>query len=344
VRANQLLISVLLASTLSACVLGRGAEPTAIPTNTVAPAPTAVPTPSLPLAVLVLPADMDKAASDAYQKTVYELAQQSGMRFQVRNVLTAQDVEPGLRIVIAVPPDPGIAALAAAAPQAQFLAINIPGITAGGNVSVLASSGAIDTPAFVAGYTAALLSDDFRAGMIMPKDDPGAQQAATAFANGMAYYCGLCTGFRLYADQNGAALHFPQFVQIPADEDPRKFGGWANYTVGSLKVTALYLYPDAKLGVKELYDALGQTGALIIGAAAPDPKPAGWVMEIRPDEVKAIQTAWPTLVAGQGGQNVPSPLGLGDVDSVLLSPGKERLVQGVLDDLQAGRILSGAGH
>jgi hypothetical protein len=59
-------------------------------------------------------------------------------------------------------------------------------------------------------------------------------------------------------------------------------------------------------------------------------------MEIRPDEVKAIQTAWPALVAGQGGQNVPSPLGFGDVDPVLLSPGKQRLVQGVLDGLQAG--------
>jgi hypothetical protein len=60
VRLNRLLISVLLASTLSACVLGRRAEPTAIPTNTVPPAATAVPTASLPLAVLVLPADMDK--------------------------------------------------------------------------------------------------------------------------------------------------------------------------------------------------------------------------------------------------------------------------------------------
>ena len=340
-RANRFLISLLLTSTLSACVLGRQPEPTAVPTNTLASAPTAVPTPSLPLALLVVPADMDKAASDAYQRTVYELAQQSGMRFQVRNVLAPQDVEPGLRIVIAVPPDPGIAALAAAAPQAQFLAINIPSITAGGNVSVLASSGSIDTPAFVAGYTAALLSDDFRAGMIMPKDDPLAQQAAAAFANGMAYYCGLCTGFRLYIDASGGALRFPQFIQLPTDQNPNSWG--LNYLVSSLKMSALYLYPDAKLGVKQLYEALGQTGALVIGAAAPDPRPAGWVMEIRGDEVKAIQSAWPALAAGQGGQNVPSPLGLGDVDPVLLSPGKQRLVQGVLDDLQAGRILSGAG-
>jgi hypothetical protein len=343
VRTTRMLFVLALALILTACSLGRRSEPTAVPSPTLEPSPTPVPTSDVPLAVLVVPADMDATASDQYQKTVYELAQQSGMRYQVRNSYTVEDLDPTLRILIAVPPDPGIAALATAAPKAQFLAINISGVSAGGNISVLASTSQVDTPAFVAGFTAALISDDFRAGMIMPKDDPLAQQAATAFANGMAYYCGLCTSFRLYMDQNGGALSFPQFVQIPADEDPGKLGGWANYAVGSLKLSALYLYPDPKLEVKQLLDGLGQTGAMVIGAAPPDPKPSGWVMEIGQDEVKAIQTAWPQLLAGQGGLSVPSPLGLRDVDPVLLSPGRQRLVEGVLDDLQAGRLMTGAG-
>jgi hypothetical protein len=284
---------------------------------------------------------MDKATSDAYQKVVYGLAQDSGIRFQVRNTFTASDLEPGLRIVIALPPDPGIATLAAAASQVQFLAVGIPGTTAGGNVSVLASTSQADIPAFIAGYTAAMISDDYRAGMILPKDNASAQQAARAFANGMAYYCGTCNSFRLYVDNSGQALHFPQFAEIPGDEDPSRFGGWANYLVGSLKVEALYVYPDPRIEVRQLYDSLGQTGAQIIGLMAPDPKPAGWVMEIRPDEVRAIQKAWPDLMTGRGGQSVPSPLGLGNVDPVFLSPGKQRLVQRVLDDLQAGRISTG---
>jgi hypothetical protein len=57
--------------------------------------------------------------------------------------------------------------------------------------------------------------------------------------------------------------------------------------------------------------------------------------------VKAIQKAWPDLLSGNGGQNVLSPLGLADVDPVFLSPGRQRLVEGVLDDLQAGRIATG---
>lgn len=341
VRVRLVLLVIALSSIFSACALGKGAEPTALPTPSAVPSPTSIPTPSTPLAVLVVPTDMDPAASDAYQKTVYDLAQGSGLRFQVRNSFSPADIEPGLKIVIVLPPDPGIAALAAAAPQAQFLAINIPGVAAGGNVSTLASSSQVDVPAFVAGYTAAMISDDYRTGMILPKDSPGAQQAATAFANGAAYYCGLCSNFRLYVDKSGQGIRFPYFLQIPTDEDPNRFGGWVNFLVGDEKVDALYVYPDSKIAVKQLFDALGQTGAQIISVTVPESKPAGWVMAIRPDEVRAISKAWPSLLAGQGGQSVPSPLGLAEVDPVYLGPGKERLVQQVLDDLQAGRIATG---
>ena len=62
-------------------------------------------------------------------------------------------------------------------------------------------------------------------------------------------------------------------------------------------------------------------------------------MTITPDTIKAIQTAWPQLIAGQGGQNVQSPLGIADVDTGVLTEAKLRLVQQVLDELIAGRIL-----
>jgi hypothetical protein len=61
-------------------------------------------------------------------------------------------------------------------------------------------------------------------------------------------------------------------------------------------------------------------------------------MTIQPDVIKAIQNAWPQLVAGQGGITVQSPLGLSDMDPTILSPGKQRLVQQTLNDLQAGFI------
>ena len=332
-RAKFALFIILLASILSACGLFQKAEPTAIPTETTVPTPTLVPTPATPLAILVIPADMDKDASDAYQKEVYDLAGQSGMRFQVRNSLTTGDLEPGLKIVVALPPDPGIAALAAAAPQVQFLSIGISGISAGGNVSALAAGSQTDIPAFVAGYAAAMISNDYHTGMLMPKDSAPAQSAATAFANGMAYYCGLCQP--VYDVTNS----FPQFIAIPTDEVKANYLGYANTLISQYRVDTIYLYPDIQ--IKELTDQLGTTGAQYIGNSLPDPRPGGWVMTIRPDEVKAIQAAWPDLVAGKGGQNIQSPLGLADVDSQILSPGKQKMVEQVLDGLLSGRIATG---
>lgn len=336
-RAKLILFIILIMSILSACSLGgNSATPTAVSTITPTPLPTLTPTPVVPLAILVLPADMNKDESDAFQKVVYDLAQQAGMRFQVRNSLTPADLEPGLKIVIALPPDPGIAALAAAAPQVQFLAVNIPGVNAGGNISVSASNTQVDIPAFLAGYTAAMISDDYHIGIMIPKDSADGQKAAAAFSNGMAYYCGLCRPFYYLP------YSFPQVIEIPSTEKAANYGAYADFLIIQHKVYTIYLYPDIE--VKELTDYLGTTGTQVIGDFLPSSKPSGWVMTIRNDQVKVIQSAWPDLIAGKGGQSIQSPLGLADVDPTMLSAGKLRLVQQTLNDLESGRISTGVGQ
>jgi len=62
------------------------------------------------------------------------------------------------------------------------------------------------------------------------------------------------------------------------------------------------------------------------------------VMTIQPDVVKAIQNAWPQLMGGEGGLTIQSPLGLSDIDPSLLSAGKQRLVEKMLEDLQSGFV------
>lgn len=305
---------------------------TPVPTDTPIPLPILTATPTIPLAVLVLPANLDADTSNLYQKTVYDLTQASGLRFQVRNSLSPADVvEPGLQIVIALPPDPGIAALAAAAPNVQFLAINIPGVPAGGNVSVLGGDSQSNIAGFIAGYTAALITDDYRIGMLMPKDNNDAIRAFNAYANGMKYYCGVCRPF--YYLQWG----FPQYLEISAEEDKDNYDAYADILILQYKVRTIFIHPD--IYTTDLVNYIGTTGTSMIGTVSPGQLPAGWVMTIQPDTIKAIQTAWPQLVAGQGGITVQSPLGLSDIDPSLLSPGRLRLVQKKLEDLQAGLIV-----
>jgi hypothetical protein len=264
---------------------------------------------------------------------VYDLTQAAGMRFQVRNTLMPEELEPGLKVVIALPPDPGIAALAAAAPQVQFLTINIPGINPGGNVSVLANNSQSDIAAFLAGYTAAMITDDYRIGMIVPKDNPDALRALSAYTNGMIFYCGICRPFYYMP------WTYPQYIEIPSTEDQANYHAYADRLIIEFKVRTIYLYPGIDIPDLETY--IGTTGVSMIGTVSPADRPAGWVMTIQPDVIKAIQNAWPQLISGQGGGTVQSPLGLADVDPSLLSPGKQRLVEQTLDGLQAGSIGTG---
>lgn len=330
-RHRFIILAIAMMVALSACG-GNSSTATSTPLPSATPVipPTFTATPTTPLAILVVPADIDPDTSHLYQTTVYDLAQASGFRFQVRNTLTTADVEPGLKVVIVLPPDPGVAQLAAAAPDVQFLAINIPNVAAGGNISVLGNSAQTDVAAFLAGYTAALITDDYRIGMMIPKDNADAMRALNAYATGMAYYCGTCRPLYFYP------WAFPQYVEIPSDEDPANYHAYADILILEKKVQTIYLYPD--IATPDLESYIGTTGVSMIGTVTPEQNPGGWVMTIQPDVIEAIKSAWPGLVAGQGGVTVQSPLGLADIDSDLLSPGRQRLVEQTLQDLQAGRI------
>lgn len=331
-RPRFVILIILIVMLLSACGAGEPAA-TSMPTPTETPIipPTLTATATIPLAILALPTDLDAETSNLYQKTVYDLTQASGLRFQVRNSLTPTDMqEPGLKIVIAPPPDPGIAALAASAPQVQFLAINIPGLTAGGNLSVLGDNTQSNIAAFLAGYTAALITDDYRIGMVIPKDNADALRGLNAYTNGMTFYCGTCRPFYYLP------WTFPQYIEIPADEKEENYDAYADILILQFKVRTIFLHPS--IATSDLATYIGTTGISMIGTSTPEQRPAGWVMTIQPDVIKAIQNAWPQLVSGQGGVTVQSPLGLSDVDLSLLSPGRLRLVQQTLDDLQRGFI------
>ena len=329
---------LLLALLLGSC--GPKETPTPTATPTIVPTVTPTATPTVPLAILVIPADMDPAQSNLYQTTVYDLAQAAGYRFQVRNTLSAADLEPALKVVVALPPDPGVMALAAAAPQAQFLAVNIPGVTPGGNISVVASQSRPDLAGFLFGYISAMITTeyDYRIGMILPQGDPAAQIAFAAFKNGMTYYCGLCPKTLYYFDIYGNALEYPQSVEIPADEKLELYPAYANL-LGDKKVAMVYVYPS--IATPELVSAIGNLGIISIGDVTPNPRPVYWTASLQPDIAKAIQTAWPDLLAGRGGLTITPPFVLADVDPNILTPGKQQLAEQVLADLLAGRINIG---
>lgn len=299
------------------------------------PSPTYTPEAVTPLAILVLPADMVQTEANRYQSAVYELAQASGYRFQVRSNLTESDIqmEPGLVVVIAIGIDPGLASLTVAVPGVQFLAANVPNLSPAANLSTVGASS--DTPiqqAFIAGYIAALLSTDYRVGLITMDDDAG-QKAIAAFTNGRTFYCGLCNpAFPPY-------YKYPVHPQIPLNTQPNQYPSYSDYLL-DMMVNVAYVEPRA--AVPELLAYMAQKGLLIISERLPYADlQRNWVASLQPDIVPAIQRLWPDLTAGIGGQTISTPLLLTDVNPELLPEGMQATVQELLDNLLLGLVDPG---
>jgi hypothetical protein len=197
-------------------------------------------------------------------------------------------------------------------------------------VSILGNNSQSNIAAFLSGYTAAMLTDDFRIGMLMPKDNNEAIQALNAYVNGKRYYCGLCRPNFFYN------WDYPQFLEIGADQDVNDYDAFADILILQYKVQTIFIHPE--IYTQDLVNYIGTTGTSMIGTTSPEQIPAGWIMTIQPDTIQAIQSAWPSLLSGQGGLTVQSPLGLSDIDPILLSPGKQLDVQNTLDKLQKGLI------
>lgn len=322
---------------LTACSAGTPtpAETAAAPLPSATPVPTAGPTttPPAPLVILVIPAEMNEAQSKAYQKAVYDLAQAQGYRFVVLNKLTAADLEPTLKVVVALTPELDIASLAAAAPQTQFLAIDFPNLQPAGNLSVLGGQAAkIDQVAFIAGYIAAMVTEDYHTGALLEKDSPDAATIMTAFRAGHEFYCGLCSPYA------GPFEEYPLFQDIPQDAKPNEYGAYADILIRK-QVDTLFLQPG--VDVPELLEYLPTVGVLMIGTQTPTKELSGWVVSLQPDYIEALQSAFPALLAGQGGQAFPAPLSFNNANPDLFSPGKEQDARRTLDDVLAGFVSTG---
>jgi hypothetical protein len=287
-----------------------------------------------PLAVLLAPPEADAALVNTWQTALNPLIANAGLRWQVRQRLNAEDLTSDLRLVVALPPNPSVADLAAAAPNTQFLAVQIPGLQAGANLTIIGSSGSHpDQEGFLAGYIAAMLTSDWRVGVISVSDTLEGRSARTGFYNGVVFYCGLCNP--LYAP----FYDYPLYVELPAAASSMEWQALASYMVDHY-VDMVYVYPGA--GDQAMLDYLAQSGIQIISSGVPsDSLRPNWVASLNTDVLALVQSLIPELLQGSAGGDIPLPVAITEVNSDLLSPGKLNLANKLLQDLQAGYIDPG---
>jgi len=299
-------------------------------TNTPNPTPT-----GLPSKILLLSQDNPNDPElIALQDVLSELSEKDGYNFEIQNDLTAIQLDESIRLVVVTPPDMGLVNLAVANPDVQFLAVGIEGIQASKNVHTIGSGGfRPDQQGFLAGYLAAIITQDWRVGVIAPTGTVDGRSSRNGFGNGVKFYCGLCRpAYPPY-------FEYPVFAELTETASELEQQAAADIMRNNA-VRTVYVFPGA--GNEALLGFLGEAGINVIGGSTP-PKQVkeSWVATIRIDIPGVVKEFWLMLNSREQGLNLEAPLVITDQNSTLLSPGRQKLAEKVLADMLAGFIDTG---
>ncbi len=319
----HILAAGLLSAALGACSLLAPVQvspsPTPAPTAHAAP-PTSTPAEPSNVVLLVAAPTADPTLVARLQQSLAELSGNSQLSLQTAEMLTAEQLSTRPRIVVVAGNDALAAADAPSHPQIQFVAVGIPGLKPGPNVSLIGPDGLIpDQLGFLAGYLAALITPDYRVAVISSDDIPPRVAAGRAFLNGATFYCGLCRPT------------VPPFKAYPVALPPAADAA----TLQAEGIRTVYAIGDDAATLERL---AGQGIDLIGDVAPPDSVKARWIATVVADPDPALREIWQSLLEGRGGKSLPLQPGLVEIRPGAVSPGRMRLVQDTSAGLADGQI------
>ncbi len=320
---------------LTACGGKQSQTPEALP-DTPTP-PTALPeatatTEVTPLAIIFAPPESNPGTLSAIQPVVEQAAAQAGLTVQVQQALDPAALPAGLQLVVAIPPAANLPDLIAAAPNVQFIAMAVPGLAAAPNLTEITGGGGLAAKAgFLAGYTAALMTEDYRVGVIYSNSEPAYGQG---FVDGAIYFCGLCQ------QQYPPFYEYPLYWQISAGAAQGEWQVAADQLIAS-SVTTAYIAPD--IPDPALYEYLAQHNVLMIGASPPpESVSAHWLGTINLDSTSSLAQAIPQVLQNGGQGQISTSLTIQPGGSGLLGAGYIMNLNDVAAQLEAGTVYPGA--
>lgn len=288
--------------------------------------PTVTPTLKPPTVWLILPQEAPSIYGDL-PATLQSLADAQG--WQVTRLETLPQALPSEVRAVVAPLSTGLVPLAQSHPQVWFIGAQSSSETAPPeNLSVLdPSTASPSAQAFLAGYTAALSTEDWRVAVIAPDEE-----TLNAFRDGAVYFCGLCRpAYPPFAP-------YPLTVQLSPDASADQWYSALN-DLQSQGVQTLYIAPSLWTDDALLLLLQDTNFRLIADHPLEDALATHFLASIAPDPLSALRDAWEDIQQGQGGGSYPLALRVQVGHADWLSPGRQRLVEDLADQLQEGIVL-----
>lgn len=327
-----LLVSFLLLMLVS-CTIGGS-------TNGVASiAPTQPPLDSGPTSTTLLPppalvllagpeADLNLAAQ--IEPIVVQLAAEFGLHYELRQVMGPDSAPQNTRYVVALAPASTLADLVIAMPDVQFVAVGFEGLPQMPNLTMIGSGGDQKyVQGFLAGYIAALSSNEYRVGIISVGGEVGSRYR-TSFLNGAIYFCGFCNPV------------YPPYEVYPLYYEVDPAGGIqvlqaAAEDLIARSVDTIHVAPG--VGNDELLVYLAGRGLMIIGTSAPPDAILGnWVASVELDFMTSFQEVLRSVLQGSPMGEVSGSIKITYTNPNFLSQGRIAHLEELLEQLGDGTI------
>ena len=324
---------VFFAALLAACA---GLNKTPTPTST--PAATAIPpTPTAAPAELIW-VDAQPVANDSLVTTLTGFASANSLQYRTLTTLASTDITSGTKIVVFRSAPADLSSLASAAAATQFILLGSSNPAGLNNVSSIQAKPADE--AFMAGYLAMLISQDWRAAALVTNDGPIGSAYADDFANGGKFVCGKCNPFY------SPIVAFPTTLSEPAASSSSTWTADAA-TLSKNWLSSVFISPSAvsadvatALNSQNINSTLnGDSVYLISTADAPQNDGIQWTALLSADYNAGLKELLPQVLAGKGNLTAAAQITLTSLNEDVVTPGKQTLFNQVATDLAADKII-----
>jgi hypothetical protein len=330
-------IGIILLSGLAACNPSIPTE-TALPEisltaspeeNATETPPTLTPTQTEEAVILMTSPNTDPLIVSRVRESLEILAADSGFKLAVQEG-SSVEMMTNTPVVVTLGEDIDVNNLAASYPEVSFVAIDNTGAAPSANLSVIGDSLTDQKRrAFMAGYLAALLSEDYKVAALAPSDSDVTEAVLESFVVGVRFFCGICqTKYPPYQS-------FPQWETLPANGSAETFQPVLD-SFTNIGVEIFYVHGD--LLSPQLLTAIADSGTLVIGDQHPDTIRNNYAGTILSDPVPMLEVIWADVLDGNSGQQIAGSIVLVDRNPDLISDGRYQFFLEMADDLQAGLI------
>jgi hypothetical protein len=184
---------------------------------------------------------------------------------------------------------------------------------------------------FLGGYLAALITPDYRVGVIADDSNSDANLIIDSFTIGARYFCGLCNS------RIGPIEYYPKYLIVNSEQTIEEW----SVNLDSLildSVQTVYLDQDILSSDRLMF--ISQLNIGIISSSVPSDASdlVNWIGTLSLNYQQAIIDVWPTVFNGASGMEVQPEIFLENFSEEKISEGRLRIFNETKTDLLEGLI------